>query len=58
MGQASTCPAVSLELVKAPLSKVGPKLIVKLANQIINRPNMMHCGLSKDTEEAVFASWL
>ena len=28
------------------LRKVGPRLTVMLANQIMNRPNPTHCGLS------------
>ena len=31
---------------RAPLRKVGPRLMVMELNQIMNNPNATHCGLS------------
>ena len=32
---------------RAPLRKVGPRLMVMEENQIMNRPKVTHCGLSE-----------
>ena len=35
---------------RAPLRKVGPRLMVMLENQIMKRPKLTHCGLSFSRE--------